>query len=84
MAKTRTSFTYKYDLDMETLTRYKDRLLPDYFAVLAHRAVKTRQDEIASYLGIPLGTVKSRLNRGMRDYNKLKAAEAATEVFQPV
>lgn len=75
MAK-RSIIRYKYTLDSEDLAKYKDRLRPEHYVVLQHRAMLMRYDEMSHFLSVPVGTIKSRMHRGITNLEKLKLQDA--------
>lgn len=60
-------------LDIEP---YKEKLTKPHYAVLYERALGKGHKQIARDLNIPLGTVKSRLNRAEHRIMKLKYIES--------
>ena len=64
-------------LDRDELERGFGRLGPDERAVIVlHHFLDLPLPEVASTLGIPLGTVKSRLYRGLREMRAVLDADA--------
>lgn len=68
-----------YQLSTEEVLAYKDQLPAHHYIVLMLRANCVPQKAIAEQLQISVGTVKSRLSRGVRNLGKLKEANAARE-----
>ena len=63
--------------DRDELARGFDRLGPDERAVIVlHHYLDLPLPDVATTLGIPLGTVKSRLYRGLREMRALLDADA--------
>ena len=64
-------------LDRDELERGFDRLDPEERAVIVlHHFLDLPLPDVASTLGIPLGTVKSRLYRGLREMRAVLDADA--------
>ena len=63
--------------DRDELERGFDRLDPEERAVIVlHHFLDLPLPEVAATLGIPLGTVKSRLYRGLREMRAVLDADA--------
>jgi len=66
-------------IDHDQLERGFRRLSMDQRVVMVlHHYMGMPVDQVAATLGIPLGTVKSRLNRGLQHMRRALTADAAT------
>lgn len=63
-------------LTVDAVNAVESKLKPKYYEVLTPWAQGEAYDAIAFLLGIPVGTVKSRINRGRAEVVKLTAAMA--------
>jgi RNA polymerase sigma-70 factor (ECF subfamily) len=70
--------------DRDELERGFDRLAPEERAVIVlHHFLDLPLPEVAQTLGIPLGTVKSRLYRGLREMRAVLDADARPGAHVP-
>lgn len=71
---------YQVYTDLQVIGAYEDDLSPQHFQVLCASAAGKSYEQIAAELAMPIGTVKSRLNRARNALEVLAEDDRKAEV----